>query len=81
MGRDALERRTTKDGYAGEKRNELPPPFWNFWNSKAGKQDTQLSSLKCLNIRLKIERNDFKEGEKEAKLSSSSVTVKNIKHA
>lgn len=57
------------------KNEMILPTFWNFarvlfvvQNNKSWKQDTKLSSLKCLNIRLKNECKDFIEGEKEAKL-------------
>lgn len=68
-----------------EQRKESPSPleflqefYFVVQNNKAGKQGTQLSSLKCLNIRLKTECNDFKEGEKEEKLSSFSFMMNTI---
>lgn len=74
MGRDVLRKEKQKMDIMG-KNEMILPTFWNFarvlfvvQNNKSWKQDTQLSSLKCLNIRLKNECKDFKEGEKEAKL-------------
>lgn len=51
-----------------------------FQKNKSKKKDAQLSSLKVFNVRLKNECNDFKEGEKEQKLRSSSAMVNDIKH-
>ena len=79
-----LERRK-EDDYPKEKKKWVSLPSGIFarvlllvQNNKAGKQDTQLSSLKCLNLRLKTECNDFKEREKEEKLSSFSFMMNTI---
>lgn len=77
IGRDVLKIRRTKHGHPGKEKeikiHLFSGIFANFFvaqENKAGKQDTKLSSLKCLYVRLKSECNDFKEGKREEKLSS-----------